>query len=146
MGKRNTKESLMARVDQKGPNECWPWLGRQNAGGYGTICFNNRHWLATRLIMSFEGHDVTDLCVLHSCDNTSCCNPAHLSVGTKFENSLDRDSRGRNSHNKLTEDQVRDIKASASIQEAFEKHATKYSFVEKNTVRRVYSGKTWKWI
>jgi hypothetical protein len=58
-------------------------------------------------------------CVLHRCDNPACCNPTHLFLGTKADNTHDMISKGRargaegvKHHNhRLTEDQVRGIRA-----------------------------------
>lgn len=54
-----------------------------------------------------EGHVVR-----HSCDNPSCINPKHLSIGTVQDNTDDRTSKGRqargatNGNTKLTSEQV----------------------------------------
>lgn len=58
------------------------------------------------------------MCVMHSCDNASCVNPAHLSVGSNRDNIHDRDRKGRQirgvTHHKtkLTPDQVLCIRRS----------------------------------
>jgi hypothetical protein len=57
--------------------------------------------------------------VLHSCDNRSCANCVHLSLGTQIQNMQQRQERMRHVHGersphaKLTEAQVREIRAMA---------------------------------
>ena len=47
--------------------------------------------------------------VLHDCDNTLCCEPDHLYLGTAQDNSNDAVRRGR-TNRKLSDDQVREIR------------------------------------
>ena len=55
--------------------------------------------------------------VMHSCDNTHCVNPKHLSLGTHADNHADKTAKGRQAYGeshgmvKLTEDQVAYVKA-----------------------------------
>lgn len=80
---------------------CWPWLGYRNGAGYGQIekmvNYRRHVMLAHRVAWALHnGQQVPDgLMVLHSCDNPSCCNPAHLRVGTHADNMRDMDDRKR---------------------------------------------------
>jgi hypothetical protein len=90
-------ERFWSRVDKKGPDDCWPWLGTRLPAGYGT--FGGRrgeHFYAHRV--GFEnqnGHINPELLVCHSCDNPPCCNGRHLFQGTHGDNSKDKWSKGR---------------------------------------------------
>ena len=119
----DVEQRFWSKVAKGGPDECWPWLGRKNAKGYGV--FDDENWkqvrahayafkLAGRTLPASHNHD-------HTCYNTSCVNPAHLDTTTPLENI----QRGRvrqarlcqaadkpATHNaKLTADQVRAIRA-----------------------------------
>lgn len=74
---------------------CWEWQGTKT-GGYGRIYVNRKMKLVHRVV--YEATylvDCGDLCVLHRCDNPSCCNPDHLFIGTMADNCRDRDEKGR---------------------------------------------------
>jgi hypothetical protein len=49
--------------------------------------------------------------VRHTCDNPPCCNPAHLLLGTQADNCRDMVVRRRSGVEKLTPDNVREIRS-----------------------------------
>lgn len=80
---------------------CWEWQGPRTPKGYGicTIaCQDNQTFTrgAHRLAYLFTCGDFPgELYICHHCDNPSCCNPAHLWVGTQTENFADMYQKGR---------------------------------------------------
>jgi hypothetical protein len=70
---------------------CWIWCGSRRAG-YGLIRINSRKIGQAHRVAYEVAHGVTlaasDV-VMHKCDNPSCVNPAHLSVGTPKDNAQD---------------------------------------------------------
>ncbi len=84
------------RVDVRGVDECWPWLGGRYDSGYGAFYVNGQNTNAARVSCSIcNGEIPKGMLVLHSCDNPPCCNPFHLRSGTHKENSKDMADRGR---------------------------------------------------
>jgi len=127
-------ERFWAKVDQRGENECWPWMASCTAGGYGQVALGGTgkrgrsltgyaHRVAYGLANGSVPSTSTALRVLHHCDNPPCCNPAHLYLGTQKDNARDREARGRgggakmrgedNYSAKLTRAQVDEIRRRA---------------------------------
>lgn len=122
---------LWAKIDKRGPDECWEWQAKERVSGYGKLNRGGRGMgdvLAHRAVWEeIHGPIPKDRSwhgrvILHTCDNRLCCNPAHLRMGTQADNVKDMDKKGRRvstphlgeDHGmaKLTDDQVREIRAS----------------------------------
>jgi len=80
---------------------CWIWTGTLDDDGYGRISLRNRSWLVHRLIFEILiGHVPPDMVLHHVCGNPSCCNPVHLLIITREENSrLAKHYTGIHHHN-----------------------------------------------
>lgn len=96
---------------------------------------------------AYKGAIPDGLVIRHGCDNPSCINPDHLSVGTQRENVMDRESRGRRDVKgeqvgtaKLTETDILGILAS-DISGA--DLARKYG-VSPSTISLIRLGKSWR--
>jgi hypothetical protein len=89
-----------SKVDKRGPDECWPWIGNCFKSGYGRYSRkgdSQNAFKASRIAYFLcTGDDPGDLIVRHSCDNPPCCNGhKHLLKGTNADNSRDMAGRGR---------------------------------------------------
>lgn len=101
----NTSEVLWSKVDKRGDDECWPWIGYKNNDGYGRVQINDWQYYAHRVIYNLVYPGIIDIrapkltdekgFLLHTCDNPSCCNPKHLWVGTHRDNMEDKVKKNR---------------------------------------------------
>lgn len=150
---RDVEASYWSYVDKRGPDECWPWIGGRNFDGYGAFHAEGKRITATHYALQLAGvgRPVAPLCALHKCDNPPCVNPAHLFIGTKLDNKRDQLRKGRhpkivtrhgeqNHYAKLTEAQVREIRAST---ESGMKMGARLG-VSASAICSARRGKTWK--
>ena len=77
------------------PSGCWLWIGAKDAGGYGLFNFDGTKRPHVLLWESIHGRVPEGLELLHACDQSSCINHLHLSVGTHTENVRNSWLRGR---------------------------------------------------
>lgn len=138
-------------VVRRGPDDCWDWkafkhqgYGRMNVAAPG----QPRRIVGAHRVsyMLHIGPIPEGLTVLHRCDNPSCSNPEHLSLGTNAENNQDRDRKGRAARGSsigvatLTDQNVRDIRADASLNDM---EWARRLGVNHQAVRGARSGRTW---
>ncbi len=153
-----SQESLENRfwrmVGKSSESECWEWQGQKLSNGYGRISLGAKklgsdgaHRISWKL---FNKQDIPEgMFVMHKCDNPSCVNPHHLSIGTPKENVQDMIAKGRkrvvspkgegNGKSLLNEEQVRTIRASKLSHAAMARELG----VSPNCVRGVRIGRTW---
>jgi len=80
-------------------DECWLWTGGRDIKDYGIFFYKGKAQFAHRvslLIYKKVTALTPGLQVRHSCRNTCCVNPAHLSEGTRQQNAADKRRDGTN--------------------------------------------------
>lgn len=88
-----------AKVDKRGPNDCWEWTAARFDKGYGAFRLGPKQLKAHRF--GYEllvGPIPHGLYVLHTCDNPPCQNPRHWFLGTHKDNAEDREQKQRGNH------------------------------------------------
>jgi hypothetical protein len=153
MARKTVEERFWSKVEKT--DTCWLWVGARNEKGYGLLGIGSTNQVrAHRWI-----YETTNQCVVpegmfvcHRCDNPSCVRPEHLYVGTHTDNMLDRAQRDRAAKGedsgpaKLTDDQVRAIRA-AYIPGKVDCTALGKTYkVDHTTVKAIVTGETWKHI
>jgi hypothetical protein len=95
--KLTVEDRFWAKVVRREPTECWPWMGRVDLCGYGTMVAHRKSRRATHIAWEIaNGRPFpVGLDAMHHCDNPTCVNPAHIKPATKKENMQDCVRKGR---------------------------------------------------
>lgn len=97
MSNTNCEWHFWSRVEVRDKNQCWPWREKLSNSGYGSFSMEGMLLGAHVWAWKFSGGLEPDgQCVLHRCDNRSCCNPFHMFLGSMSDNSQDAWEKGRN--------------------------------------------------
>jgi len=153
--KKNKLTDVWGRIDKKSEDECWEWVGGKDTYGYGIIMIDQVSWRSHRVVYTLTYNTIPDkLCVLHSCDNPACCNPKHLWLGTKQDNSIDMVKKGRHcdvrgiKHGrcKLLERDVLEIRRLYSSGNYSKTELSKKYNVGRTQITRIINNESWKHI
>jgi hypothetical protein len=127
---------------------CWLWTAFRMKNGYGNFRTPARHELAHRASYRLFNGVLDERDVMHSCDNPSCVNPNHLSLGTRADNMKDAKAKGRNARgdthgmSKITEADAIQIRRTTSPQAAI---AAQYG-LSQSTISQIRTGKRWAYL
>jgi len=159
--KKNDHSTLEVRfwgfVTKKSETQCWEWEGQKLSNGYGRISLGAKelgaegaHRVSWKLANNKEIPQ--GWYVMHKCDNPSCVNPNHLTIGTAKENTQDMIRKGRkitvaplgeeNGKSLLNAEKVLLIRASNLNHTAL----GRLLGVSPNCIRGVRTGRTWSHI
>jgi endogenous inhibitor of DNA gyrase (YacG/DUF329 family) len=145
------RSRLLSNSEQVSETGCMIWLGALNNGGYGSIRYEGKVWIAHRLAFEiFVGQIPPGALICHRCDVRACINPAHLFVGSARDNSSDMTAKGRQANGdrsgaaKLTAAQVIAIR-SAYLDRTLSQGELSASYgVSRITISNIIHRQTWR--
>lgn len=142
--------TIFGKIERREVGECWIWPGAKTRGGYGRIGREGRTLAVHRvLVEEAQGRPIPPgQVVMHSCDVPACCNPAHLRVGTKADNSADMVAKSRSRVGarhplaRLSQAAVDDIRTRVKSGEGRREIAEQYG-VSYQHLCQIVNGKKW---
>ncbi|GHC38064.1 hypothetical protein GCM10010348_76680 [Streptomyces anthocyanicus] len=88
--RKTPEQRYHEKVNQLGPDECWPWTGAYTNVDRGAFRWKGKIRIATRVGWEIAyGQPPGELHVCHTCDHGWCHNPRHWFLGTHADNMRD---------------------------------------------------------
>ena len=147
------RDRIERRIVKDKSTGCWVWQGATHPFGYGNIAIGGHGAdgkspvRVHRAMWGLERGPIPEnMCVLHKCDNPSCCNPDHLFLGTKADNSRDMveknrcNPHGKPTRRKLTQAKADEIRATTGMTQV--RLAAKYG-VSQTNISLIQTNKHW---
>jgi hypothetical protein len=95
---------------------CWNWKLSVGSHGYGQINVGGKILSTHRLMYEIKVGPIPEgYHILHKCDNKRCCNPEHLSPGTRSDNMRDMCNKGRKRGSHITHEMAKIIRRAIEI-------------------------------
>jgi hypothetical protein len=117
---------------------CWIWVLRKDSAGYGVLYTGHHAYRAHRVYWErVHGPLPEGFLLHHRCEQRSCVNPDHqepLSAAGHAQ-----------THGKLTEDQVREIRRRVAAGESMIAVAEAFG-VKRMQVWKIVTRRAWKWV
>ena len=140
-----------AKIERSDAEGCWTWTGCRMNNGYGQVRLKNKAYLAHRVAYSvYVGEIPEGMQILHACDNghRGCVAPHHLRPGTQAENQRQMAATGKRKgerHHlaKLTDDDVRAIRAEYVPRVVTQRFLAKKYGVSHAAIGLIVLGKNW---
>jgi len=119
-------ERFLSKVEMT--DDCWLWNACKFRGAYGQFSYDKKMLQALRFSYCLHNNcslvSISEFVIRHSCNNSGCVNPAHLSTGTQQDNINDMVAAGRQARGeahgncKFPDDIIRAIRAAEGSQRA----------------------------
>lgn len=85
------RDRFLKLTNQAGPGDCWTWIGRIDARGYGQMRIAGGSFGAHRVSYALHVGPISPgLVVDHICHVRNCVNPDHLRLATVKQNAENR--------------------------------------------------------